>query len=346
MQKRRVFIGCSTQGLEIAEAVQQHLRRDHDIAVWNQGLFGLGRSVFDGLIELVGAMDYAVFVMRGDDVQLRQHEREAVARANVLFELGMAIGRIGRLRTFIVYDTHSKPAVTSDLEGIIWTGYDGSATNNRFQCVAKACTEIRREIKKREGVERGQAGSPGGEVWYTEWQMGTNRYVERLRLTIEPEADSGGYPVSRVVGVREYDRVGGESQLFRVVGTASRGLYWLEYHRTDGIGGGTIFLRPSGGKMHGIISAGHCHESVMRAYSNGWVPQGHEKSYDPKWLETRAIFQPRLPEAVSGGQSTTSRKLPLARPSITGTKGRKARLRGATNGVKTVLWHLRSASLH
>jgi predicted nucleotide-binding protein len=70
MRKPRVFIGCSSQGLEIAEAVQRNLNRDHDVTVWNQGLFGLGKSVLDGLVEIVGTMDYAVFVLRGDDVQL------------------------------------------------------------------------------------------------------------------------------------------------------------------------------------------------------------------------------------------------------------------------------------
>jgi predicted nucleotide-binding protein len=41
-------------------------------------------------------MDYAVFILRADDVQLRDGERAPLARANVVFELGMAIGRIGR----------------------------------------------------------------------------------------------------------------------------------------------------------------------------------------------------------------------------------------------------------
>jgi predicted nucleotide-binding protein len=98
----------------------------------------------------------------------REGEPLPVARANVLFELGMAIGRIGRSRTFMVCDTHRKPVVISDLEGVIWTGYDGSSTNEIFQSVATACTEIRSEIKKREV----------GEVWYTEWQMGSKKYVE------------------------------------------------------------------------------------------------------------------------------------------------------------------------
>jgi hypothetical protein len=286
LRKPKVFIGCSSQGLEVAEALQRNLQRDHDVIVWNQGFFGLGRSVLDGLLEIVGAMDYAVFVLRGDDIQLRDGEPVPMARANVLFELGMAIGRTGRSRTFMLYDTHRKPAVISDLEGVIWTGYDGSAMNDLFQSVATACTEIRSEIKKREL----------GEVWYTEWQMGTKKYVERLRLTVEPKTQSGGHPVCRVVGVREYAEVGGHTQSFRVVGTASRGLYWLEYHRVDGKGGGTIFLAPSGDKMHGIISAGHCDASVMRAYSNGWVPNAHAESYDPSWLVKLAIFPPSLPE--------------------------------------------------
>jgi hypothetical protein len=288
MRKPRLFIGSSSQGLEVAEAIQRNLARDHDVVVWNQGLFGLGRSVLDGLVEIVGGTDYAAFVLRGDDIKLLQGELSPIARANVIFELGMAIGRIGRSRTFMVYDTHQRPQVISDLEGVIWAGYDGRATTDIFQSVATACTEIRSEIKKREA----------GEVWYTEWQMGKKTYVERLRLTIEPETFSGGHPVCRVVGVREYAEVGGELQLFRVVGTASRGLYWLEYHRVDGKGGGTIFLAPSGSKMHGIISAGHCHEAVMRAYSNGWVPNGHAEPYDPTWLVKHAMFPPGLPERV------------------------------------------------
>ena len=43
--RHRVFVGSSTEDLTLAEAVQRSLvSHGHTVKVWNQGLFGIGKS--------------------------------------------------------------------------------------------------------------------------------------------------------------------------------------------------------------------------------------------------------------------------------------------------------------
>jgi hypothetical protein len=43
----KVFIGSSSEGLQLASALQGLLSADADIMMWNAGVFGLGDGYFD-----------------------------------------------------------------------------------------------------------------------------------------------------------------------------------------------------------------------------------------------------------------------------------------------------------
>ncbi|MCH7964513.1 MAG: hypothetical protein IH852_11325 [Bacteroidetes bacterium] len=52
MQKRStVFIGSSTEGLGIAQAIQLELKDEAICTIWYQGVFGLGKGTLESLIE-------------------------------------------------------------------------------------------------------------------------------------------------------------------------------------------------------------------------------------------------------------------------------------------------------
>lgn len=150
--KQRLFIGSSTQAKPIAEAVKAQLDGDEfEATVWNQGVFKLSRDALDSLLSALDHSDAGIFILRADDLTLREASapeegrRRATVSDNVLFELGMFIGRFGRDRAFMLTPKRDAPELPSDLEGVTTAVYDDDVQNLR-SAVGCACTEVREAL--------------------------------------------------------------------------------------------------------------------------------------------------------------------------------------------------------
>ncbi len=274
MSNPRVFVGSSSEALSIAQAIQMLLAPVAKIRLWNQGIFGLGRNVLESLIEAVDNSDFAIFILRGDDSVTSRGTSSLATRDNVLFELGLFMGRLGRSRTFMVYDSHHPPRILSDLVGITFATFDGSDPD-LLSALGPACFQIQQAIAREVRLP-----APD-ELWYTEWHLGRKVYRETLQLN---KGRDGA-----LFGLRNYEEIGGQTQVFPVQGYNGRGFYWLEYHRTDGAGGGTLLLHDIGtGKLRGLITAGHCDSAALRCYKNQWVLKrgmNDPVEYRQEWFE-------------------------------------------------------------
>lgn len=123
--KPRIFIGSSREGLKIANKLQELLSNGFSVVVWNQGtVFGLGTSTLEALEAAVLEYHYAVFVFTPDDRLLMRGATIPVPRDNVLFELGIFIGKLGRRKAFAVHPGGNEIALPSDLKGITTAPYD------------------------------------------------------------------------------------------------------------------------------------------------------------------------------------------------------------------------------
>ena len=98
-----VFVGSSSEGLPIAKYVQVLLDRECEVEIWSQGVFGLTQGTLESLVLALDHFDFAVLVLTPDDLRVQRGEETRVARDNVIFELGLFIGRLGRDRTFILH---------------------------------------------------------------------------------------------------------------------------------------------------------------------------------------------------------------------------------------------------
>lgn len=100
----RLFIGSSTEGRTIATALRSNLEGDAEVAVWNENVFQLGFGTLETLVGELDRHDFALLVLTPDDVLTTRGERHPSPRDNVLFELGLFMGRLGRERAFAVHD--------------------------------------------------------------------------------------------------------------------------------------------------------------------------------------------------------------------------------------------------
>lgn len=142
MPKSRVFIGSSTEGLKIAEYVQARLSESADVTIWNQGVFEAGDSYLGSLLKAATEFDFAILVLTKDDVLQTRGTSQEAPRDNVMFELGLFLGALGRSRTFFLHDKNSPPKIASDLAGIVGVTYSAREDGNYKAAVTPACLEI------------------------------------------------------------------------------------------------------------------------------------------------------------------------------------------------------------
>jgi predicted nucleotide-binding protein len=152
--KPRVFIGSSSEGVELASALQSQLAETAACTVWNQGLFELGKSTLANLYGFLDGFDFAIFIVTPDDkVDIRGTEFTST-RDNVIFEIGLFMGGIGLDRVIFVSAAKiSDFRLPSDLDGITHATYEaGRSDQNISAAVGPAAFKIRQHIKSLSGL--------------------------------------------------------------------------------------------------------------------------------------------------------------------------------------------------
>jgi hypothetical protein len=119
--KKRIFIGSSSEELELANAARQILESEFDVTVWNDriwdsAVFRINQNFLSDLLKASLKFDFGILVGTSDDRVTYRGKNVLQPRDNVLFELGLFIGRLGLSKCAFVIDRDLK--VLSDLQGI------------------------------------------------------------------------------------------------------------------------------------------------------------------------------------------------------------------------------------
>ncbi|HEV7806685.1 MAG TPA: TIR domain-containing protein [Solirubrobacteraceae bacterium] len=147
--KPAVFIGSSSEGIEIARAIQFQLRDDALATIWDEGVFGLGRGTLESLVTMLDRYDFAVLVITPDDVVSSRDVEAQAPRDNVMFELGLFMGRLGRARTFAVCSNAKDLKLPSDLAGVTFAQFDDAdARKELSSALGPACFQLRQAIRE------------------------------------------------------------------------------------------------------------------------------------------------------------------------------------------------------
>jgi hypothetical protein len=146
--KPSVFIGSSSEGLEFARAIRGLLTDVAQITLWNEGFFRPGNTFIDTLVNALPRFDFAALVLTADDL-IRSREIESFGpRDNVLFELGLFMGRLGRARTFLVHQSGVDLKIPSDLAGVTAAEYEWPRADGNYKsAVGAACDSLRDVIR-------------------------------------------------------------------------------------------------------------------------------------------------------------------------------------------------------
>jgi len=146
--KPKIFIGSSTESLDISYAIQQNLEREADVTVWTQGIFQPSRTSLDSLLRALGENDFGIFVFTGDDLITIRDAKKSVTRDNVVFELGLFIGRLGQERSFIVKPREEELHLPTDIIGLTLLDFPTDRDDkNLMAALGPACHIIRGILK-------------------------------------------------------------------------------------------------------------------------------------------------------------------------------------------------------
>lgn len=143
-----VFVGSSVEGLKIAKAIQRGLAYAADVEIWHQATFDLSKVTIEALEEKCRSADFGVFVLTPDDVKIKREKTTAAVRDNVIFELGLFSGTLGRSRCFLVHDQEQEIDLPSDLAGITPATFRLQASGDFDASLGPVCSQIEKAMEK------------------------------------------------------------------------------------------------------------------------------------------------------------------------------------------------------
>ena len=142
-----LFVGCSTEALPVAQAVQSAL--DHDpivVKVWTDDIFEASRFPIESLERELHRVDFAALVLSPDDKVVSRDIVTDAPRDNIVFELGLFMGALGHVRTFLVYPRGIDVKIPTDLKGITALTYEPGPQCGLVSAIAPACRQLRKQV--------------------------------------------------------------------------------------------------------------------------------------------------------------------------------------------------------
>jgi hypothetical protein len=144
-----VFIGSSSEGEEHAHGFKEVLEENGGIVArhWRDVMAAAqSQTVIEVLVGALDEYDFGVFILSKDDVLSIRGDATAAPRDNVILELGLFTGRLGRERTFIAAPADFDIRVATDLLGVNLGAY--TADDNRTSAARTPARYARERILK------------------------------------------------------------------------------------------------------------------------------------------------------------------------------------------------------
>ncbi len=141
--KPRVFISSSIEGLHIAETIQGGIETLADCTIWTQEI---SSDNVENIVNIAGDFDYAIIVLTQDDILIKNGAERLGSRDNIVFELGLFTGTLGRAHTFMVLCKDDPIYLPSDLVGVTAALYSRRSADNLKTALEPVCTQIKRAM--------------------------------------------------------------------------------------------------------------------------------------------------------------------------------------------------------
>lgn len=143
----KVFIVSSREALPIVRLIRQQFEYDPFVAIgWEQGVFRASNYTLEDLEARLDDSDFAIAVAHKDDIVISRNDEWPTVRDNVIFELGLFMGRLGRRRAFLMEPRERNLKLPSDMAGLTTVPYRYVPGNDAAAYISTACDRLRELI--------------------------------------------------------------------------------------------------------------------------------------------------------------------------------------------------------
>lgn len=158
----RLFIGSSSEGLDVARNLQEELEalKICQVTRWDQDVFEASGYSLDSLLTVAAGVDFAVLIASPDDVTVSRSALSPAVRDNIILEFGLFVGAIGRRRTYLLATGEDSLKLPSDILGLTRLPFRPQPGGNLRAAVNGAVLKVEQQIKVlglrtvREGARR------------------------------------------------------------------------------------------------------------------------------------------------------------------------------------------------
>src|SRR5687768_14290434 len=141
--KPNIFIGSSLAGYESAKKVKECLSTVGDCYLWkDDATWETNVSTFDNLLKMASYFDFGVFVATADDLTLTNDAIVIESRDNVILEMALFLGAMGREKSFLLVEYGIK--LPTDFNGIYMPRFDRNDDNS----ITNACSSYMEKIEE------------------------------------------------------------------------------------------------------------------------------------------------------------------------------------------------------
>jgi hypothetical protein len=141
--KPKIFIGSSKAGYAIGEKVKANLSSTGDCFLWQDpNVWEPNRSTFENLLRMVSYFDFGIFVATADDLTLTNDKIVIEPRDNVILEMALFLGAMGRDKAFLLVEEGIK--LPTDFNGIYMPRFDKASDKS----IKNACDEYANKIEE------------------------------------------------------------------------------------------------------------------------------------------------------------------------------------------------------
>ncbi|KAB0660055.1 nucleotide-binding protein [Burkholderia cenocepacia] len=150
-QKVNVFAISSVEALPVAETGVLAFEHEENIRFWNwpDNVFGVSSYPLEDLEQHLETADFAIAIAQDDDLTTSRKGRSPSPRDNVIFELGLFMGRLGRRRTILMKPKGVAIKLPSDLAGVTTIDYPAKLSDDApNRDMAAAWKKVRAHIAK------------------------------------------------------------------------------------------------------------------------------------------------------------------------------------------------------
>lgn len=151
--KSKIFIGSSSEGESLAQAIQGNLDKSFDCVIWNQDAFKFGEGNLESLVGCLEEYDFAILALTPDDITDSRNHENTSPRDNVIFELGLFIGGLGRDRAIAIHQESINLKLPTDLDITIGK-FRIQQSGNLTASTGAVCGRIERHMNKVGGKPR------------------------------------------------------------------------------------------------------------------------------------------------------------------------------------------------